>query len=117
MKPAAHQHRGDFIRLEQLRNVGPAVASDLRLLGIVHPRDLIGRDPYAMFEDLCRTTGKRHDPCMLDTFIAIVRCMEGEPARPWFAYTAERKRALRKRIDEPTVAWAGGPCNRSPGDL
>jgi hypothetical protein len=33
----------------------------------------LGRDPYAMYDDLCRITGQRHDPCLLDTFIAAVR--------------------------------------------
>jgi hypothetical protein len=33
----------------------------------------------------------------LDTFIAAVRFMEGEPKRPWWKYTAERKRTLANR--------------------
>jgi hypothetical protein len=32
-------------------------------------------------DDLCRITGQRHDPCLLDTFIAAVRFMEGDPKR------------------------------------
>jgi hypothetical protein len=47
------------------------------------PSELPGRDPYAMYDDLCRITGQRHDPCLLDTFIAAVRFMEGEPNKPW----------------------------------
>lgn len=42
-------------------------------------------------------TGKRHDPCLLDVFIAVVRFMDGEPAKPWWKYTTERKRELEKR--------------------
>ena len=93
--------RSRFSDLEQLPNVGPAVAADFRLLGLARPQDLLGRDPYALFEELCRLTGRRHDPCLLDTFIAAVRFMGGEPARPWWAYTAERKRALQARGKEP----------------
>jgi hypothetical protein len=78
--------------LEQVPNVGPAVAADLRILGINVPDDLSGRDPYRMYDNLCRLTGTRHDPCLLDTFIAVVRFMGGEPARPWWKYTPERKR-------------------------
>ena len=59
--------------------------------------ELRGRDPYALYEELCRLTGKRHDPCLLDTFIAAVRYMAGEPKRPWWKYTAERKRELAAR--------------------
>jgi predicted GIY-YIG superfamily endonuclease len=84
-------------RLEDIPNVGPAVAAFLRRSGIVTPADLPGRDPYAMYDDLCRTTGQRHDPCLLDTFIAAVRYMEGAPKRPWWKYTAERKREMAKR--------------------
>ena len=93
--------RTAFTELEQLPNVGPAVAADLKLLGVARPEDLIGRDPYAMYDELCRLTGQRHDPCLLDTFIAAVRFMGGEPARPWWAYTAQRKRTLQAREQGP----------------
>jgi hypothetical protein len=98
-KPAAttDADRSQLTELEQLPNVGPAVAADLRLLGVTVPQDLLGRDPYAMFEELCRLTKQRHDPCLLDTFIAAVRFMGGEAARPWWAYTTERKRKLAAR--------------------
>src|SRR5262252_5992655 len=92
--------RSQFTQLEQLPNVGPAIAADFRLLGVARPQDLLGRDPYALYDQLCRVTKRRHDPCLLDTFIAAVRFMGGEPARPWWAYTAERKRALKAREKE-----------------
>ena len=69
--------RDDIARLEDIPNVGPAVAADLRQLGITSPGELPGRDPYALYDELCRITGHRHDPCLLDTFIAAVRYMEG----------------------------------------
>ena len=84
-------------RLEDIPNVGPAVAGDLRQLGITSPGELPGRDPYALYDDLCRITGHRHDPCLLDTFIAAVRYMEGAPKRPLWKYTAERKREMAAR--------------------
>lgn len=96
--------RSRFTELEQVPNVGPAIAADFKLLGVDRPQDLIGRDPYALYDELCRVTKQRHDPCVLDTFIAAVRFMGGEPARPWWAYTAERKRALKAR---EKVAQAG----------
>jgi hypothetical protein len=93
-------HR-ELTRLEDIPNVGPAVAADLRQLGITAPSELVGRDPYVMYDDLCRITGQRHDPCLLDTFIAAVRYMEGGPKKPWWKYTAERKRepAARTRSE------------------
>jgi hypothetical protein len=97
-KFAAHStdtSTSQFTNLEQLPNVGPAVAADFKLVGVARPKDLLGRDPYALYDELCRVTQQRHDPCVLDTFIAAVRFMGGEPAKPWWAYTAERKRALK----------------------
>lgn len=87
----------ELARLEDIPNVGTAVAADLRQLGITEPADLLGCDPYEMYDDLCRLTGQRHDPCLLDTFIAAVRFMQGEPKKPWWKYTAERKRELAAR--------------------
>ena len=89
--------RRDVARLQDIPNVGTAIAGDLRRLGIRLPAELPGRDPYAMYDDLCRITGQRHDPCLLDTFIAAVRFMEGESKKPWWKYTAERKRDMAAR--------------------
>ena len=79
--------------LEEIPNVGPSIAANLRRLGVARPADLLGRDPYALYDSLCDVTGTRHDPCVLDTFIAAVRFMEGAPPHPWWHYTPERKRA------------------------
>lgn len=87
----------EMAHLEDIPNIGPAVAADLRQLGITTPDDLPGRDPYALYDDLCQITGQRHDPCLLDTFIAAVRYMEGAPKKPWWKYTPERKREMAKR--------------------
>jgi hypothetical protein len=92
----------DLERLEDLPNVGPAVASKLRRIDIEAPSDLVGRDPYAMFEELNARTGARHDPCLLDVFIAVTRFVSGEPAKPWWSYTAERRARLSKMPGTPT---------------
>jgi hypothetical protein len=94
-KPA--KGRQELAHLEDIPNIGPSIAADLRQLGITLPADLPGRDPYAMYDELCRITNQRHDPCLLDTFIAAVRFMEGAPKKPWWKYTAERKRKLAAR--------------------
>ena len=41
--------------LQQLPNVGPAVAADLRLLALTAPETCAGRDPYRMYDDLSRS--------------------------------------------------------------
>jgi len=90
----------EIARLEDIPNIGPSIAADLRQLGITTPADLPGRDPYSMYDDLCLITGQRHDPCLLDTFIAAVRFMERAPKKPWWKYTAERKRVMARRAGE-----------------
>jgi nucleotidyltransferase/DNA polymerase involved in DNA repair len=84
-------------RLLDIPNVGPATVKDLHVLGIHTPAQLIGRDPYALYDVLCAKTAQRHDPCVYDVLISAVRYMEGAPARPWWHYTAERKRTLATR--------------------
>ncbi len=93
MNPAKVE-RNCLERLEDLPNIGPACARDLQLLGIHAPQDLIGQDPYEMHARLCHLTGHQHDPCLIDVFLSVVRFMAGEPARPWWEFTAERKRKL-----------------------
>jgi hypothetical protein len=95
--PQRAKGRREVARLEDIPNVGPAIAADFRLLGITSPGELHGRDPYALYDDLCRVTSQRQDPCVLDTFIAAVRYLAGEPKKPWWKYTAERKRELAAR--------------------
>jgi hypothetical protein len=86
--------RAEVTDLQQIPNIGPSIAANLRWIGVSWPDDLLGKDPYAMYDELCRITGVRHDPCLLDVFIAAVRFMAGEPAKPWWKYTPERKRTL-----------------------
>ena len=56
------------------------------------PAQLVGRDPYALYDMSNALRGLRQDPCVCDVFIAAVRFMEGAPPHPWWHYTAERKR-------------------------
>ena len=101
--------------LEDLPNVGPAVAADFVRLGIRTPRELTGRDPYALYDELNRVTGARHDPCVLDTFISAVRFMDGAPAKPWWEYTAERKRTLAKRASTAAPELPGKKTRSANG--
>ncbi|MEQ1831449.1 MAG: helix-hairpin-helix domain-containing protein [Candidatus Eisenbacteria bacterium] len=92
--------RADYTTFEQIPNVGPATAGDLRLLGFEQPAELVGQDAYRLYERLCRKTGQRHDPCVIDVFLSVIRFMEGAPAKPWWAYTAERKRTVAAPVRE-----------------
>jgi hypothetical protein len=83
--------REAVVKLTDLPNIGPASAADLRLIGVDTPQALLGRDPWDMYAELCARTGMRQDPCVIDVFISVTRFMAGEAARPWWAYSAERK--------------------------
>jgi hypothetical protein len=89
--------RTEVTELQQIPNIGPSIAANLQQLRILSPQDLLEKDPYAMYDELCRITGVRHDPCLLDVFIAATRFMSGETSTPWWKYTAERKRELAAR--------------------
>ncbi|WP_328445715.1 helix-hairpin-helix domain-containing protein [Amycolatopsis sp. NBC_00438] len=83
--------------LLKLANIGPAMVRDLTRLGITEPAQLAGRDPVELYERLCAADGRRHDPCVLDTFMSAVDQADGAPPRPWWTYTPERKRLLGER--------------------
>ncbi len=89
--------RETVTELTELPNIGPAMAEDLRLVGIKQAKDLIKKDPYQLYELLCQKTAKRHDPCVIDVFLAAVDFMEGGKSAPWWNFTAERKKYLAKR--------------------
>jgi hypothetical protein len=84
-------------QLTDLPNVGKATAGDLRLLGIAHPNDLKGRDPYELFDRLCVLTKSNQDPCVMDVLLSVTDFMNGGEARTWWSFTAERKAAMEQR--------------------
>lgn len=94
MNPSRCAAPHEVQQLTELPNIGPALAAYLRHIDISHPQELKGCDPYVLYHELCVRDCMRYDPCVLDTFISVVRFMEGEGARPWWAYTAERKARL-----------------------
>ena len=58
MKPVS---RAEITDLQQIPNIGPSIAANLRLIGVLSPKDLLGKDPYTMYDELCDITGVRHD--------------------------------------------------------
>ena len=91
LRPRKASRADECEHLEQLPNIGPSLAADLRSLGVMHPQDLVEADAFQLYRSLCTISGQRQDPCVLDTFLAATDFMRGAPARPWWAYTAQRK--------------------------
>ncbi len=89
MKARTHS---DVTKFTDIPNVGKAMERDFVLLGIRSPKELAKKDAYALYKKLEKLTGTHQDPCVLDTYMAVVDFMQGAPARPWYAYTKERKK-------------------------
>lgn len=84
------------VKLTDLPNIGKACAADLRLLGIHQPSQLVGRNPFEMYEMLCEITATRQDPCVIDVFMSVTGFMAGDEPRAWWTYTQQRKQLLRQ---------------------
>lgn len=93
-------NRTTVSKLTDLPNIGKAMAHDLRLVGIQHPQDLIGKDAYQLYDKLCRTTEKKHDPCVIDVFLSVVVFMNGGESKPWWKYTAERREHIANQPEK-----------------
>ncbi len=78
------QLAADARRLEEIPNIGPALADDLRAIGIKGPVDLKGKDGLKLYDQLNKTTGRRHDPCVADTFLVTMSssCFWNSTFRP-----------------------------------
>ena len=82
----------DAKKFTDIPNIGPALSERFVLLGFKTPQDLKGKDPLVLYKKLSRLTDRKEDPCVLDTFMAAIDFMNGKGARPWWKYTAERKK-------------------------
>ncbi len=98
MKKAAKKTR----QLEDLVSVGPSIRSDLNALGVHTVEQLARRNPQALYNQLCRQTGQRQDPCVLDTFRAAV-AQAKDPNLPveyavWWFWSRVRKGEVRAPV-------------------
>jgi hypothetical protein len=77
-------------RLREIPNVGPAIARRLAELGFDGVASLRGQDPEALFARTEAARGAPEDPCLLDTYRAVIAFAETGDARPWHAFSRER---------------------------
>lgn len=59
-------------QLRKIPSVGPSLARDLVSLGVRRVADLRGRDPQALYDQLCEQQGQHQDRCVLYTFRCAV---------------------------------------------
>jgi hypothetical protein len=82
----------DAKKFTDIPNVGPRMAEDFKKLGIKNPQDLKGKDALKLYKKMCALSGTRQDPCVLDTYLAVVDFMNGGTPKPWWRFTAARKK-------------------------
>ncbi len=87
----------DTRTLKDLRSVGPATLRDFELLGIHTVAQLKQKNAQRLYDQLCKLTGQRQDPCVLDVFsCAIAQAKDPDlPAEQcdWFYWSKVRKKA------------------------
>ena len=86
--------------LAEMANVGPATLGDFKVLGIQDPKQLAKREAFELWEDLCKRTRKRHDPCCIDVFMSAIAQARGEAPCPWWHFTKHRKTMMAKRTSK-----------------
>lgn len=90
-------NRKTVSKLESLPNLGKAISCDLRLIGINEPKNLIGKNPFDLYNELCTKKGEHVDHCVIDVFMSVVDFMEGNEPKPWWKFTQKRKEILNKK--------------------
>jgi hypothetical protein len=72
--------------------------ADFALLGIKTVDELAKRDAQALYDELCRITGVRQDPCVEDAFQAAVAQARNpnlpKEQRQWYFWSRKRKRQI-----------------------
>jgi len=81
-------------RLEDLPNIGKAIAADLRSLGILSPEQLASHEPLATYQALAAVMGRRLDPCVLYTLLAVAHFQKTGERLHWWRFTEQGKKLL-----------------------
>jgi len=84
--------------LQNLPGVGPSIEGDLVSLGVERVEDLVGRNPRAMYDDLCRLEGGHVDRCVLYVFRCAVYCAGTDHPEPdrrnWWWWKDDNRNAF-----------------------
>ena len=90
----------DTRQLGDLAGIGKAMLRDFDRLGIRSVAQLAGCEAQALYDRLGAMDGKRHDPCVLDTYAcAIAQARDPllpDEQRQWWWWSRKRKAAQGK---------------------
>jgi predicted RecB family nuclease len=89
-------------QFQDLVSVGPAIERDFEMMGIRNVAQLAKQNPKKMYDKLCKLTGQRQDPCVLDTFEAAVAQavnpqLPAEKCQWWYWSKIRKARDGRKK--------------------
>ena len=85
--------------LENLPNIGKAIAADLRAIGINQIEQLAKCDPLETYLNLAKQMGLRHDPCVFYTLLAVQHFLQHNEKLPWWKFTAKGRQLLAQSRD------------------
>jgi len=85
-------------KLEDIPNIGKSIAADLRGIGINYPRQLLEHEPLELYLKLRGPMGKRHDPCVLYTFMAARHFVQSGEKLSWWKFTDKGKKLLNEKL-------------------
>lgn len=96
--------RNTVTELDELPNIGKAIAGQLASVGVTSPRQLVGACPFDLHRKLCEARGGGGappvDPCVIDVIMSAVHFMEGGEPKPWWEFTARRKSIVAKEEEK-----------------
>ncbi len=84
-------------KLEDLPNIGTSIAADLRAMGITQPLQIAQGDALRIYFCLAMQMGKRHDPCVLYTLLAVQHFLRTDETLAWWKFTEPGKALLAKQ--------------------
>jgi N-acetylglutamate synthase-like GNAT family acetyltransferase len=85
--------------LLSLRNVGPGVLKYLHILGIKKIEQLSTENADNLYQEIQERLQRRVDPCLWDTFAAIIHEAKTGERLPWWRWSQIRKKAEVKPIN------------------
>jgi hypothetical protein len=91
---------GHSRKLGDLAGIGPAMLRDFEKLGIRSVAQLAEQEGRALYDRLCRLTGVRQDPCVLDVYRCAI-AQARDPRLPkekknWWWWSRRRIRCGEK---------------------